>query len=108
MASMQTERCLSLQSNRKSIEDANIEQSGGSMSGIITPRGRREPSPAELGLLKSKSIEPQVSLGSCINRAVLFLHNMEVQMSADCIANHVVMFPILRRAGIACASGLQR
>lgn len=46
-----------------SIEDPNPEQSAdsqGSMAGVITPRGKRDPSPAELGLLKARSIEPLV------------------------------------------------
>lgn len=46
-----------------SMGDPNIEQSAGSQSsiaGVITPRGRRDPSPAELGLLKARSIEPLV------------------------------------------------
>ena len=64
MTHKQLETAVKLQSNHKSLEAASIDQSGGSqssMSGVITPRGRRDPSPAELGLLKARSIEPQVS-----------------------------------------------
>ena len=80
------------QGNHRSLEDPNIDQSGGSqssMSGVITPRGRRDPSPAELGLLKARSIEPQVS-AHCITTVTL--HDVGMQISAgqdsNCAAMH--------------------
>ena len=63
MTHEQLETAVGLQSNHNSLEVSSIDPSGGSqssISGVITPRGRRDPSPAELGLLKARSIEPQV------------------------------------------------
>ena len=65
---LQHANMLGLQGHRESTEGLITDQSSGSqgaMSGTITPRGRRDPSPAELGLLKSRSVEPQVQGQAC-------------------------------------------
>lgn len=61
--------------------ELDIQQSDGSQggsSGVITPRGRRDPSPAELGLLKSRSIEVQVQ---SLKALVTCSHNLRVWSS---------------------------
>ncbi len=52
-----------MQSTDSNPADFDVEASGrskGSSIGAITPRSKRDPSPLELGLLKSRSIESQV------------------------------------------------
>ena len=73
---------IHVQGSGRTFEELDVQQSvqqsagsqGGVSSGVITPRGRRDPSPAELGLLKSRSVEAQVeSQPACLAKSLAHL-----------------------------------